>query len=49
MVCSKEILYGEKIQPLYLVREDFVNLWGKGDEHKIVRWIINLRVGIIQN
>lgn len=45
----KKFYMEKKYNPLYLVREDFVNLWGKGDEHKIVRWIINLRVGIIQN
>lgn len=39
----------KKYDPLSLVMEDFKNLWGKEDEEKVVKWNINLRVGIIQN
>jgi hypothetical protein len=35
--------------PLDLVKEDMKNLWGKDDEQKLVRWIINLRVGVIHS
>lgn len=35
--------------PLNLVKEDMKNLWGKDDEQKLVRWIINLRIGVIHS
>lgn len=44
----KRFHIAKKYNPLNLVRQDFKNLWGKEDEQKLVRWSINLRVGIIQ-
>ncbi len=40
----------EKIyNPLDLVKEDIKNLWGKGDQQKLVRWDLNLRIGIVHS
>jgi hypothetical protein len=38
----------KKSDPLDLVREDIINLWGEISKEKLVTWEINLRVGIIQ-
>ncbi|MDQ4074134.1 MAG: class I SAM-dependent methyltransferase [Thermoproteota archaeon] len=35
--------------PLDLVKKDIKNLWGKEDEHKLVRWNINLRIGFVHS
>jgi hypothetical protein len=38
----------KKSDPLDLVREDIIKLWGEISKEKLVTWEINLRVGIIQ-
>ena len=38
----------KKSDPLNLVREEVINLWGEISKEKLVTWEINLRVGIIQ-
>jgi len=35
--------------PLDLVKEEMKNLWGKEDEQKLIRWDVNLRIGIIHS
>lgn len=35
--------------PLDLVKQDIQMLWGGKDEQKLVRWNINLRVGLVHN
>ena len=39
----------KKYDPLSLVRQDMENLWGRKDEQKLVRWSLNLRMGIVQS
>ena len=49
MVCNKEIEYREKIRSPELVLQDLKKLWSIKDEQKLVKWKLNLKVGIIQN
>ena len=38
----------KRSDPLDLVRDDIKNLWGEESEEKLIKWKINLRVGIVQ-
>jgi hypothetical protein len=44
----KKFQIEKKYDPLSVVKEEMKNLWGIEGTKKVVRWIINLRVGIIQ-
>lgn len=44
----KKYIIEKKSDPLNLVREEVINLWGEISKEKLVTWEINLRVGIIQ-
>jgi SAM-dependent methyltransferase len=37
----------KKFNPLSLIMEELERLWGKRDKRKVVKWVINLRVGKI--
>ena len=39
----------KKCDPMSSVSQDLNKLWGNKDEQKLVKWILNLRVGIIQS
>ena len=39
----------KKCDPMRSVSQDLNKLWGNKDEQKLVKWILNLRVGIIQS
>ena len=49
MVGSKRFQIEKKCDPMSSVRQDMDNLWGSKDEQKLVRWILNLRVGNVQS
>jgi SAM-dependent methyltransferase len=44
----KKFQMDKKYDPLSVVKEEMKNLWGIEGTKKVVRWTINLRVGIIQ-
>jgi hypothetical protein len=44
----KKFQIEKKYDPLSVVKEEMKNLWGIEGTKKVVRWTINLRVGIIQ-
>ena len=49
MVIGKKVPNGEKkYDPLSVIKEEMKNLWGIEGTKMVVRWTINLRVGIIQ-